>query len=196
MGTAVGFFKEIAGKLVDSGYRVEARILDSAYLGVPQSRRRLFFVGFRDDLELDPVFPDPVGPPLTLRDAIGDLDPDDVEGDESFVGYAIERKWRLLKPGTNSKKYVTLVRPRWDRPCPTVTQTGGNVGASSVTHPDLPRKFTIGELRRICGFPEDFVLTGSYRQRYERLGRAVPPPVAEAVARRIREELERKDDAS
>ena len=31
------------------------------------------------------------------------------------------------------------------------------------------------ELRRICSFPDDFVLEGSYQQQWERCGRAVPP---------------------
>ena len=37
------------------------------------------------------------------------------------------------------------------------------------------RKFTIAELRRICAFPDDFILTGSYAQQWARLGNSVPP---------------------
>jgi DNA (cytosine-5)-methyltransferase 1 len=40
-----------------SGYRVRAAILNSAWFGVPQSRERLFVIGVRDDLDLEPVFP-------------------------------------------------------------------------------------------------------------------------------------------
>ena len=68
---------------------------------------------------------------------------------------------------------------------PTVTQMGGLVGAAAVTHPSEPRKFTIAELKRISGFPDDFELTGTYRQQYERLGRAVCPPVTKAIGETI-----------
>jgi DNA (cytosine-5)-methyltransferase 1 len=60
-------------------------------------------------------------------------------------------------------------------------------GAASVIHPTERRKFTIAELKRICAFPDDFVLTGTFAQQWERLGRAVPPPVACAVAVALRD---------
>ena len=51
------------------------------------------------------------------------------------------------------------------------------------------RKFTIAELRRICAFPDDFVLLGSYAQQWERLGRAVPPVMMSHIAATIRDEI-------
>lgn len=51
----------------------------------------------------------------------------------------------------------------------------------------LVRRFTLAELRRICGFPDDFILTGTYEQRWERLGRAVPPVMAAAFAAAVRD---------
>lgn len=56
-GVAKGYFKLILKSLKDCGYRVEARLLDAQWLGVPQVRQRIIVVGVRDDLELDPVFP-------------------------------------------------------------------------------------------------------------------------------------------
>lgn len=107
----------------------------------------------------------------------------------SIERYAIGEEWARLNEGEQSDKYLNLVRPDRDAPLPTVTQTGGVLGAASVTHPSEPRKFTLAELRRLCGFPDDFVLTGSYRQGWERLGRAVPPPMMRAVASRVAEIL-------
>ena len=51
------------------------------------------------------------------------------------------------------------------------------------------RMFTLGELRAICGFPHDFVLTGTYEQRWERLGRAVPPLMMFYIARTVRDRI-------
>ena len=44
-----------------------------------------------------------------------------------------------------------------------------------------PRKFTIAEVRRLCGFPDDYVLTGGYAEQWARLGNSVPPPMSRAV---------------
>lgn len=49
------------------------------------------------------------------------------------------------------------------------------------------RKFTIAELKRICSFPDDFILTGSYAQQWERLGNSVPPIMMEKIAIAIRD---------
>ncbi len=99
---------------------------------------------------------------------------------QSALGNAVGLEWDKLQPGEQSDKYLSLIRPHPDDVCPTVTQLGGT-SAASVTHPLERRKFTIAELRRICGFPDDFVLTGTYSQQWERLGRAVPPPMMRAV---------------
>ncbi len=47
------------------------------------------------------------------------------------------------------------------------------------------RKFTIGEVKRICSFPDDFVLVGSYSQQWERLGNSVPPVMAFHVGKAV-----------
>ena len=42
-GTAKGYFKKILAGFRSCGYQVEAKLLDAAWLGVPQHRRRLFY---------------------------------------------------------------------------------------------------------------------------------------------------------
>jgi DNA (cytosine-5)-methyltransferase 1 len=84
------------------------------------------------------------------------------------------------------------VRPSIDSACPTITATGGITGAAGVTHPTERRKFSIAELKRLCGFPDDFRLTGTYAQQWERLGRAVPPIMMSHLAATIREQILRR----
>jgi DNA (cytosine-5)-methyltransferase 1 len=112
-----------------------------------------------------------------------------VDEDVSIERFAIGEEWDKLEEGEQSEKYFNLVRPKVDEPVPTITATGGNLGAASVTHPTEKRKFTIAELKRLCSFPDDFVLTGSWSQQWERLGRAVPPLMMKAVAETIRDEI-------
>jgi len=47
----------IAGTRSDLHYRVVTRVLNAANYGVPQRRERVFFVGFRDDLNIEWSFP-------------------------------------------------------------------------------------------------------------------------------------------
>lgn len=103
--------------------------------------------------------------------------------------FAIGDEWDRLSPGEQSERFFSLVKPHPDEPCPTVTQLGGVISAASVVHPTQKRKFTIPELRRLCGFPDDFVLTGKFRQQWERLGRAVPPPMYHRLAIAIRTQI-------
>ena len=110
------------------------------------------------------------------------------EGDISR--YAIGAEWDKLKPGEQSKRFFSLVKADPGKPCPTVSAAGGPYPSGAcVVHPFQKRKFTMDELRVICGFPPDFILTGTYGQQWERLGRAVPPPMMKAVAEHVRDHV-------
>jgi len=267
-GTAKGYFLEILAALKARGYRVRAQLLDAQWLGVPQMRQRIIFVGVREDLGLEPAFPKPLPYRYSVREALphilqqavakdtyedaalapartvlgstggrssstlsseplgmvvaetskelrayrdkrgafgNDRDITDqpsptvlagfrgthwiVEAESDITPYAIGREWDTLAPGEQSSRYFQLVKSPLDGPSPTVTQLGGHNTVASVCHPIERRKFSIGELKRICAFPDDFVLTGTYAQQWERLGRAVPPLMMRAVAETIRDEI-------
>lgn len=227
-GTAKGHFLEILKSLKACGYRVAAKVLDAAWLGVPQYRKRLIFVGVREDLGKAPAFPSPLPYLYTVRDALPwiqrvssnksfemiwksaatnpsptvcassatvpkygmvEAAAPPVEPEADISRFAIGEEARRLGPGQQSDRYFSLVRAPLDGPSPTVTQTAGQSGAAGVIHPVERRKFSIAELRRICGFPDDFKLTGTYQQQWERLGRAVPPPMSYAIACAIRDRI-------
>jgi DNA (cytosine-5)-methyltransferase 1 len=111
-----------------------------------------------------------------------------VEPECDITRFAIGREWdRMGRPGTQSDKYFQLVRPDINAPCPTITATAGQTGAAGVTHPTERRKFSIAELKRLCGFPDDFNLCGTYTQQWERCGRAVPPVMMAHIAAAVRD---------
>jgi len=186
-GKAKGYFKQIFRAMAACGYRVEAKVLDASWLGVPQARKRVIFIGVRNDLERGPVFPKP----LTYRYSISEVlpaDPGDTS-DADMSGHKTGEAWKVLRPGQTSKKYFQLIRSAPDLPAQTVTALAGYPGAASVAHPYECRKFTVPELKRLCSFPDDFDLTGKYRQQVERLGRSVPPLMMRAVAETIRDKV-------
>lgn len=217
-GKAIGYFKEILRDLKSKGYTVEARLLDASYLGVPQARQRLIFVGVRNDLVeefgVKPVFPKPVNARYVLSDVTGNVTSDvtrditrdvtrdvpryideETGHDIGLERYAVGKEWDNTPIGGSSEKYFQLVRPALDKPVGTITATAGVVGAASIAHPTEKRKFNLKELRALQSFPEDFILTGSYQQRAERIGRSVPPLMAKAVGETVRKEILEKINA-
>lgn len=141
-------------------------------------------------MALEPVYPSPLGYRYTVRDAIASIDNTEQDiRDASSEGYAVGSELRFLRSGDTSQRYFQLRRASWDAPVGSITQEGGKVHAASECHPDRIGKFTLPELRRLCAFPDDFVLTGTYRQGYERLGRAVPPVMMSHIAATIRDKI-------
>jgi DNA (cytosine-5)-methyltransferase 1 len=194
-GTAKGYFLEILAALKACGYKVSCRVLDAQWLGVPQSRQRTIFVGVRNDLGAEPLHPTPLPYCYTLREAIPWITGKtavEVEPECDISRFAIGKEWDRVKAGGQSSKYFSLQKPSLDLPCPCVTQTAGNTGAAGVCHPTEKRKFSISELRRICAFPDDFILRGSYAQQWERLGRAVPPVMMSHIAATVRDQILKK----
>jgi DNA (cytosine-5)-methyltransferase 1 len=119
-----------------------------------------------------------------------------VEAETDISGYAIGDEWDKLRPGEKSDKYFQLQKPSLDKPCPTITSPPNGTfshtapsGSAGVVHPTEKRKFSIAELKRICAFPDDFQLTGTYAQQWERLGRAVPPVMMYHIAKTVRDEI-------
>lgn len=54
-------------------------------------------------------------------------------------------------------------------------------------HPDAPRAITIREGARLQSFPDDFVFVGSNFQVAKQIGNAVPPLLAKAIARHVKQ---------
>lgn len=113
----------------------------------------------------------------------------EVEAETDISRFAIGPEWDKLGSGKASTKYPSLVKPSLVKPSPTIQACHGNLSTAGVTHPTERRKFTIAELKRICAFPDDFILTGSYAQQWERLGNSVPPVMMRHIAEAIRDKV-------
>jgi DNA (cytosine-5)-methyltransferase 1 len=176
-GKAKGYFVEFLSTLQGCGYVVEAAILDASFYDVPQKRKRLIFIGVRNDiakLGFRPCFPDPN--PYIIK--VSELYPE-------IVGI---RNPHAMRYDSSQRPFPTITAS-----CGTVTETakfscGGFVELKSGER----RKLTIPELLRISSFPIDFKLTGTFAEQWERVGRAVPPMLMYHVASAIKHKILRK----
>jgi len=215
-GTAKGYFLEILAAMKASGYRVTCRVLDAQWLGVPQQRQRTIFVGVREDLNREPMHPMPLSYRYTVRDALpwvksvkhggvpNNWKPSDTPC-PTIVGSGATISPTAYLSGVT---YVEAecepemiigndaFKPKWGKissgPCPTILASGAHGGSGEIRTATEKRRFTIAELKRICAFPDDFILLGTNAQQWERLGRAVPPVMMSHVAATVRDEILRK----
>ena len=202
-GTAIGYFKMILREMRNCGYNVKACLLNAAWLGVPQARQRLIFMGVRKDLNLEPVFPEPYDYFYTVGDALEGVvnDPEEVEiRFEAMKGKKINEivkrmpknpKRCLCGSGVSIAEgsFFSLKRESMETPASTILAAGTCLGSAGQIHPLYDRKFTIAELKRIDSLPDDFILTGDLNQQGERIGRMVPPVMMMNIAKSVKENV-------
>ena len=87
------------------------------------------------------------------------------------------------------KSMFNMIRPAPHLPCPTLTQRGQQKSVSGVFHYSKNRKFTIQELKRIMGLPDDYKLEGNFDKQAERIGRMVAPLMMKNLASNIYEKV-------
>lgn len=207
-GVARGYFNEILNGMKAKGYRVQAAIVNASWYGVAQNRKRLFFMGVREDLAeswgVEPSFPEPIyhqeRPPRTVGDALSTVDNQLWELKEARDVPPNILEWLRVTPtGSQASKvhprhsYYSLVRLGLTKPAPTITNISydsrTNEKRAAQCHPIENRYLTISELKAICSFPPDFILTGNFCQQWERLSRAVPPLLMKAMAGHLKEQI-------
>ena len=183
IGKAKGYFRQVFKGLESCGYNVKAKVLDAQWLGVPQHRERVIFIGIRKDLGIMPQFPEPLPYTYSIRNALVGVDPyREPETDMSNI--QVGKELAKLNYGEQSEKYFSLIRSHPQKPCPTIT-----VGATSSTGalpPDGCRLWSIAELKRLFSFPDDYKLVGGFRQKGERLARSVPPVMMSHIANSLK----------
>lgn len=180
-------FWEILQELRASGYKVSARVLNTMYFGVPQARERVIIIGVREDLKIGPSHPKAMVAPISISESwYGVAAP---EPECNIERYAIGAEWHNVKQGGKSAKYLSLVKPRMDKPSPTITKGAGSISLASVVHPLECRKYSSGEAKRIGSFPDSFVMVGGWSATLARIGNSVPPLFMRAIAKHIRHEV-------
>jgi DNA (cytosine-5)-methyltransferase 1 len=179
-GEAVG---EMIGELERLGYHVsKPEVLEAANLGIPQRRRRVFILGSRDVI---PELPGSTGGPrLSVAHALAGM-PTDLANHvpRRHAPTSIARYRQLAFGQREPLGRVDRLDPLL--PSKTVIAGGSNGGGRSHLHPFVARTLTVRECARLQTFPDDFVFTGSSARQFTQVGNAVPPLLAEQLARSV-----------
>lgn len=198
-GKMKGMFIEIIKTLKALNYQVKCKQLNAKYYNVPQSRKRLIFIGIRNDLNEQPVFPKPNKNINSVKKAIHDLNNkqnskiDHIWIDESPEGRNTKTYPLALKAKQGQKYARQHKRCFWDKPSSTIT-TGGIATMppylrSVDCHPLYTRTFSILEYKLLFSYPDNFKFANNPLLALKRIGNSVPPKFMQAIAETIKTKI-------
>lgn len=200
----IDLYEAFKAEAREAGFVVSEQELDAKDFGVPQQRNRIFVVGLNRERYQQPFqFPQPPGLPTpTVGDAIGELDeplhfsrsltPKKIEAETGHPNHWCMRPMSdkfdpdndFLEPGViKGRSFRTLA---WDEPSLTVAYGHREVHV----HPECHRRLSMWEAMRLQGFPDEYELVGNMSQQIDMVSDAVSPPVAQALAGAIRDQVE------
>lgn len=179
-------FDIIEKTLLELGYTVDYKVINSADFGVPQQRKRIYIVGFRNDVvEKDFSFEFPEGKKKNVY--INQF----LEKDA--VGYSISKRLQegymykkddgrpMVVDHSSEVQVKTLVASY--HKIQRLTGTFVKDGETGL------RLFTEKECKAIMGFPEDFIIPVSRTQMFRQFGNSVVVPVISAIAKKMAKNL-------
>ena len=188
IGKAKGYCKLIVERYNELGYDVQLFMLNSATMGVPQLRERVFFVARRKDLGWPKLEMKLAEDPISFGEVCGNLPFQDLEGtDPTGTDQAF---WRRTRQGDSYStaaggSYFNFMRLSMDRPSPTVLGSG----ADKLAHPLEMRKLSWIEICLVGSYPYDYDFLGKAKaMKVYCVGMSVPPVMTAQIAARIAEQ--------
>lgn len=203
--------KSITNLFERCGYNLFITLVNAKNYGVAQERKRVFYIGFRKDLNINFKFPhgstEADSKKLTLRDIIWDLQFTAVPAAQGNIHNPQADNNNEFFTGNFSTIFMSRNRVKsWDEQAFTVQASGRHC----QLHPQAPkmifvsqndrrfvkgkehlyRRMTVREIARVQGFSDDFKFVYSnVNDAYKMIGNAVPVPLAYEIALAIRNHL-------
>lgn len=197
----------------ESGYDVSLTLVNAKDYGVAEERKRVFYIGFRDDLGIHFQFPEGStkddSKKLTLRDVIADLqdtavpaaeknhhNPAAINNNEYFTGaYSPIFMSRNRVKGWDEQAYTVQASGRQCQlhpQAPKMEKVGKNECRFVPGKENLYRRMTVREVARVQGFPDDFqFIYDNVNDAYKMIGNAVPVHLAYEIAEAIKQAIQK-----
>lgn len=204
--------------LENAGFSVFSGVLDASRFGVPQQRKRLFIVAFRQSLQVDNfAFPTGSITQTTLRPFIATNDKSIPISDkwQQYIDYYTGRKSmaelnfeppktriRLERADPNVDLDDCIFQMRssgiraisLDRPFPTFAVSVSGGGAMIPVYSKERRHLSLLEMKRVMGFPDPLQFPVSRTAAVKQLANAVAPPVVRSLFASIKRTLSARDE--
>lgn len=204
--------QNIINMFEECGYDVSITLVNAKDYGVAQERKRVFYIGFRKDLNVDFEFPEGSTKDnkkkITLRDIIWDLqdtavpaapknrkNPDAINNNEYFTGnFSTIFMSRNRVKGWDEQGFTVQASGRQCQlhpQAPKMVKYGKNDCRFVKGKEHLYRRMTVREVARVQGFPDDFkFIYDMVDTGYKMIGNAVPVNLAYEIAVAIKQALE------
>lgn len=191
----------------DLNYRIaEPQVLNASDYGIPQSRRRLFVIGIREDINCkDFVYPEPVELQYCMQDFLedncaaghftydkttGELIVKKVPGkpDKKFTLTPAVQKY-VLAGGTSNYKTSTETDLKIARTLMKMMTQHHRAGVDNYItvskKPLVLRQLSDREALRLMGYPDDFKIAVSSMQTLRQAGNSIVVDVMMAIVKQI-----------
>lgn len=204
--------QNILAMFEEAGYDVSLTLVNAKDYGVAEERKRVFYIGFRKDLNIKFEFPEGSTKndedKITLRDIIWDLqdtavpaldknkrNPEAINNNEYFTGaYSTIFMSRNRVKSWDEQAFTVQASGRQCQlhpQAPKMVKVGHNDCRFVEGQEHLYRRMTVREVARVQGFPDDFqFIYDSVDYGYKMIGNAVPVNLAYEIAVAIRQVLE------
>lgn len=196
--------ENIKKMFVDCGYDLTVTLVNVADYGIPQGRKRVFYIGFRKDLNVDFHFPQPNKIKRTLKDAIWDLKDTAVPSlEKNYANPDVVFSNHEYLQGSYSTIFMSRNRVRQWNECGFTVQASGRQAQLHPQAPVMPmvgknrhifaegyehlyRRMTIRKCARLQTFPDDFeFIYSKLDDGYKMAGNAVPVEMARIIAENL-----------
>lgn len=173
-GNAKGYVKQIFQAFDQAGYDTQLFLLNSATMGVPQRRQRVFFISRRKDLKLPMIELNFNEPPIPFNQV---SDNSDTNNNLSKIDHYY---WFNSKPGGAVGRFFARKKL-------VLNEVSNTIAASKRhCHPTHPRTLNDIELLRIGAFPQDYNFMGISANYL--IGMSVPPVMMANVAEQVKKQ--------
>jgi DNA (cytosine-5)-methyltransferase 1 len=185
LGKAKGYIKKLKELLDEIGYDNQMFLLNSAFMGVPQRRERVFFISRKRSLNLPEIKLNFNEKPILLKQFSEFINKDDTFKKIKFNS-KLYKYWKKCKAGksfssVNEKRsFFNHHKLSYEKVCPTI------VAQSNYYHPYSFRKISKSELCLIQSFPMDFIFLTS---PFYVCGMSVPPFMMNRLSEEIKKQL-------
>jgi len=175
-------------------FAVDERELCALDFGVPQNRTRIIISALRSNAGYLPISLKQRTGKTTVREAIADL-PEPAFYRRNLKSSEIPvhpnhwtmqpKSLRFTQPIIKCNKSRSFRKLSWDKASPTIAFGNREIHV----HPNGNRRLSIFEAMLLQGFPSSFILEGNFSQQVTQISNAVPPPLAQSIARAVKKSI-------